>query len=287
MRKEEFLNEMPIRVHNINVTPPDDQISSFNNDDRALLNSEKALEKIKRIWNSSVAEVDLYTLDVKIDPEDALDIALSMHLKCLSDEENERIGQLGGAKGIKFDPNAISIILSNNEGADRLPLTGWIIAHRLYHCFQSDRVSKFHTANTIKGGPNLVMMLSKISEQYKGVMFDLENYCIEGEGRPYLNMWARGCLIGSSKACRDFKLNSGPELLPECFAQYMLRGRVTLRTLPAETFVVDVPGAGPLSFTPSRAQYKYCLSVVDHFERFLNEKFAELIAAARGRVVSL
>jgi len=272
MRFEDFLSEMPIRVNNLNVSP---DAKSFHADDKALLNSEKAIAKIKRIWKSSVADVDLYTLDVGLAPDHALSVALDGGGR----PEDHDAETLSGIEkhGVEFDPEAISVILTNNDGGGRLPLTGWIIAHRLYHCFQSARESIYHTANSEHLGPNLVLIAAKISEQLSGIMFDLENYSAD-----YVPRDLRAALMGSTKACRDNNLTSYYELIPECFAQYMLRGKVSLRDLPSKPFIVDGQ-----RFIPNEANYKYCNKLVRGFERFLNDNFHDLIEAAKGRVVAI
>lgn len=277
MKLHDIISEMPLRVHNLNVDK-NDPSSSFHADDRGIVNSFKGLEKIKRIWQSSVAEVDLYLLDVKMSPGDALDRALGTGFEAADGIRHY---------GVEFDPEAISVILTNNAGGGRLPLTGWIIAHRLFHCFQQYRSSEVHQANMDIGGKNLFELINVLYEQQKGVLFDLENYgvtSIAGGRHPdYLRRVFCASLIGSTKACRDFRLNDAGELLPECFAQYMLRGRVALRKLPRGKF--DTPN-GPL-WPSEQNDFDMIDHEVESFERFLNRKFAELIDAAKGRVVAI
>lgn len=266
---------MPISVHNINVDP-DAETSSFHKDDRGIINSPKAIKKIKKIWRSSVADVHVYTLDLKIDPDEALNLAIY---------GSYGDGELDMLKGIKFDPNVINAILTTNQGAERYPITGWMLAHRLFHCFQSDHYSEFHqSAISVDGADSPNRIVDQIFEQLGGVQFDLENYRItNGHYEDHLMKRYLSCLMGTTKACREFKLANASELLPECFAQYMLKGKVTLRPLPSEKFVIDGRSYYPLPET----DIAECNHVVKSFENFLNRYFPVLIERAKGRVVAL
>lgn len=268
---------MPISVHNINVDP-DAENSSFHKDDRGIINSPKAIEKIKKIWHSSVADVHLYTLDLGVDPDDALNLALYGGYDNFDDE-------LSVLKGIEFSPNAINVILTNNQGAERYPITGWMLAHRLFHCFQTERHTEYHQSMvSVDGADSPNRIVDQIFEQLGGIQFDLENYRItNGHYEDHITKLNLSCLMGTTKACREFKLANSSELLPECFAQYMLKGKVTLRPLPSEKFVIDGRAYRPLPDT----NLNYCNHVVESFESFLNRYFAVLIERAKGRVVAL
>lgn len=260
------LFEMPIRVNNLNVTD-DDSVSSFHPDDRKLLNSPKALRKISDRWGKSRHDVDLYLLNVGHDPEKSLDIALDQNYPD-DPEWNAILAQLD-SHGLTFDPKAISVILTNNSGGARLPLTSWIIAHRLYHTFQSDSRSQYHQANS--GSSSLTILTSKISTQLLAVLNDLTTmYRNDG-----IAMVTMAEMIGASRACREGNLNSTYELIPECFAQFILTGRVKLRPLGEE------------KFRHTGFSLDNCNKQVMAFERFLNREFETLLSMAQGRVVML
>jgi hypothetical protein len=265
MRINDLLQEMPIRVRNLNVTP-EGGVSSFYPDDRKILNSPKALKKISDRWGKSQADVDLYLLDVGVDPEKALDLALLGDIGLMSDDETDYIANLSKMKefDIQFDPKAISVILSNNSGAARFPLTAWMIAHRLFHTFQSDRSTQYHQSGKL---PHTVTV---ITDQINGVLFDLGNY------NPSVTRYDLVCLMGSSRACREGKLSNTFEFIPECFAQYILTGKVFLRPLPEEQYD-----------STSEYSLEWCNRQVKGLERFLNNIFAGMLNDAKGKIVAI
>ena len=278
---------MPIRVHNVNVDKDGEEVSSFHKDDRAILNSPKALEKIKRVWRSSVVDVDLYTLDVKLDTNVALSIAID---GAYFNDDHAHAHHLTGMDGIEFNPESINVIFSNNQGAERYPLTGWIIAHRLFHAFQSERWGKYHQADTarVKGETTPHQIVNAIFTQLSGILFDLENYEVtNGHYQDHLPKRDLAALMGTTKACREFRLSNSSEILPECFAQYMLKGKVTLRPLPSGKFRNgNETGFKFYEPTPD-TDIRFCNHVVKSFEDYLNLNFRKLIEAAKGRVVAL
>lgn len=262
MRIRDLL-EMPIRVTNINVTD-DGSASSFHSDDRKLLNSPKALRKISDRWGKSRFDVDLYLLNVGHDPEKSLDIALDQN-HASDPEWSATLAQLD-SYGLKFDPKAISVILTNNAGAARLPLTSWIIAHRLYHTFQSDSRSQYHN-NDAKTAASIMA----ITMQFRAVISDLVTMYSNGS----IVRKEMAEMIGASRACREGNLSAPNELIPECFAQFILTGRVKLRPL------------GEDKFRHTGFSLEDCNHQVMVFERFLNREFEALLSMAQGRVVML
>ncbi len=282
MREHEFVTEMPINVHNLNVGT-DDEASSFHSDDRKLLNSEKAIAKIKRVWHSSVVDVDLFTLDVKVSPEAALDIGIDGH----SFEDGVTLQDIERIKGLddivhhspQFDPNAISMVLTNNAGGERLPLTGWIIAHRLFHCLQMvSHVPGSGRGGTTSNSKSLYNAMMDVNIQYKAVIGDLKNVASSAYGI--------ACMIGSTKACRDGNLSHYEEFLPECFAQYMLRGKVTLRPFPSEDTTIIMRNQ-PVEVRINRANLLYGNRDIKSFEDYLNKAFAQIVNLAKGLVVAI
>jgi hypothetical protein len=245
MRYHELV-EMPL-----SITPLSDMggDSSFRPDDVRLVQNKKALEKIHRLWQSSVCDVNLYLVDLKIDPTSALSIAIGGDY----DGRQGVLASLSFLEGmIEPKPQNIGVIFTQNEGSARKPLTGWIIAHRMYHAFQNGRSGPFH--NAVSSGAYRLSgeasaALARTLSRLGGVFWDE-------------NPKSLACMIGTSKSCRDGTLNSQFELLPECFAQYMLRGAVRLNHIDEHR-------------------------IVEEFEQELNEIFATLINTAKGSIYAL
>ncbi len=245
MRKFIDIVEAPISVYNTNVEVEPFGKTSFHDDDRKLIHSEKAQNKVHRIWETSVVDVHMYLVDVKRTPDKAFyDI------------------QAGTAKyppNINATPGAITVVFSNNEGADRVPLTGWMIAHRLLHAIASDDRSEVNT------------FIRKLVDQQSGIMFDLKNY------NSNIMDWTLACAMGTSRAARNWNLTTATELLPEAFAQYILKGKVTLRELPEVIIYKDE------RYPCIQGNLDFCNRVVSSYADFLTKTMADIIEAAKGK----
>lgn len=222
----------------------DRSISSFHQDDQQLMNSPKALRKIEHVWRNSLIDIDLYLYDVGVDPDRALDAVYSNGL--ISRIRNRKIRNID--LGVEFSPDAISVILTNNAGINRIPLTGWMIAHRLFHTFE--------VAGKMTNNPMLAHIVNELFDITEDALFRIKSHV----NLPNLKLAAS---IGTTRACRNEALSSPYELVPECFAQYILTGSVRLNSTPETAKIVEL----------LRGYY------VDAFDQLLDE--------ARGKVVRL
>ena len=117
---ENALTEMPVRVTNINVPHPDEDVtSSFTDDDRKILHSDKARMKLDRVWKSSIVDVNLYTFDAEMSPDRALGNALNNYDPYSPEyrEARDLKKRLDTARSkIVLSPDTISVLLTNNYG---------------------------------------------------------------------------------------------------------------------------------------------------------------------------
>lgn len=267
--------EAPIDLHALDYPNVEGKPNSFRRDDQYLHSSPKHVEKIKQLWKSSVADVICYIVNVGVEPETALDIAQYGHDPY---GNNGRLGDLADLD-IKPTPGKITVIYTNNEGARRVPMTGWIIAHRLMHAFAF--ASEAQYGIRMKGGYDdrepFKDKLEAIAVQYKAVMGDLKGiYAYELGWIDYAHT------IGSTRACRDGNLSNSQEFLPEHFAQYMLRGKVTLNPLPPAIKSTDGQ-----TYSCTQGNLNFANKEVQAFEDYLNREFPKLIELCKGRIFSI
>ena len=111
---------------------------------------------------------------------------------------------------IQPDDDKISVLVTNNTGSPKYPLTPWIIAHRMSHAIWRD--IGFDT--------------------YQHSMFQMTN--LLGQNALY-SKWF-GCTIGTTRSCRQRTLAITIELYHELFAQCLLTGRVRLKHIENRVF---------------------------------------------------
>jgi hypothetical protein len=125
---------------------------------------------------------------------------------------------------------SINIVMTNNDGADRFPLTPWILCHRVVHSFfdGENSVTSFNPMEEVKNryltmGNNFLSYLSKYAidlavEEKSGVSLD----------DSFNNLVAKICNFRSAK--NKLIIRKG-ELFIELFVQYILEGKVTFNKL--------------------------------------------------------
>ena len=142
----------------------------------------------------------------------------------------ERAAEIIGAERVeKLNPNSITVIFTNNVTNQRnyIPLTGWIMAHRISHIFHFSR-----------------------NEEARKVYLDLERYVFKGMMKDILNImglneysipsidmlnmknyqWLMAKLFTMGSARRG-KLTNTLDGGGELIAQYLLSGKITFNRL--------------------------------------------------------
>jgi len=117
--------------------------------------------------------------------------------------------------GLDLEPadDKLSLLITNNVGSPKYPLTPWIIAHRISHSIWRD-----HTFN-----------------YFWPMMRNFDDIIGENAfmGR---SKWF-GCAIGTMRSCRNRTLAATSEIFHELFAQCLLTGRVDLQHIENRVLV--------------------------------------------------
>ncbi|RYF11267.1 MAG: hypothetical protein EOO77_19735 [Oxalobacteraceae bacterium] len=218
---EAVLEEMPIQ--SITRLGDWDKSSSFRDGkDRKLLTSEKAIQKMKAMWKYpdevdynilliNNAEANRHT-EVGVVPRDKL---ASMFPKTISAIEP------------LLRDDQVNIIFTNNKGAARVPLTGWVMAHRFGHAMQRFGTS-YYFDEAVK---ELDKALGELMVHYGARPNDKASF-----RRPSaLNSTnSRGLLhaLCTFRSAREKKLRNSMEAVHELFAQYIFTGRIKFNPIP-------------------------------------------------------
>lgn len=263
--------------------------SVWRPDDRGILNSPKGKAKLERTWTTSVADLHVIFADPNVSRDDVL-----------TDVSYGSASQKATAfQGIEVEkkPDVITLIMSNNEGSERYPLTAWMIAHRLYHAFEiGDNTSAgdydeslesgvWHLAQTVDQKMRHAFYTLRLGEPLKltndnGVFYN-HKFTPDTKTIPEKAIGRLFGSIGRSKACRDFNLTLYGEMINECFAGYILGGSITLKRFRSE----ETTPMGVFYFEPEKLQKVN--EAIDVFEETMRDVFPKIIDRAKGRVFSL
>jgi len=205
--------------------------SSFTNKaDRALVTHPVAVQKVKDFFKNTSANFDLYFVNTKYARKftelgEVKESFIFDELKITADQ----------LKDGKINNNNITVFFTNNKGAERAPLTPWIMGHRFGHVIRNIYAWK-DTLN-----PWVEKTLDNILKQY-GVNKSgrYEDYNYYGNERNRINKkrdydvaMRHLCeTIGTFKSARDKNLRNHYEFFYELFTQYLKDGSIKFNPLP-------------------------------------------------------
>ncbi len=223
------LEEMPISA--ISHLGDWNKGSSFRSaQDRKLLTNDKAITKIKTMWrypdevNYNIllinnAEANLHTEVGLVKPEG------NSPYDCLPAMFPKTIGQIQPL--LKGDH--VNIIFTNNKGSERVPLTGWVMAHRFGHAISRGTSSHYFT----EAEKTFERYLTDLVEQYR--LTPNNKLTFGGRSPRILASTNTRSLISSIctfKSARDNNLRNSMEAMFELFAQYIITGKCVFNDIP-------------------------------------------------------
>jgi hypothetical protein len=199
--------------------------SSFTNKvDRALVTNPTSVQKVKDFFQNTEVDFDFYFVNSK-EARKYTELG-EVKESFIYDKLNIKPEQL---KDGRINRDAITVFFTNNKGGERLPLTAWIIAHRLGHVLRRQHNWDKELAPWVEG------KLARILETY-GIAQVHRNYYDDGNYRrfrEYQLATRHLCeTIGTFKSARDKNLREEFEFLYELFAQFLKNGSVKFNPLP-------------------------------------------------------
>jgi hypothetical protein len=200
----------------------DKRSSSFTDKrDRRLVTSETSVKRLKNLFEKTTEDFYFYMVNTK-EARDHTEIGFV-------DNEWLEKNMPAVAPHIEDHDDGITVIYTNNKGAEKIPMTPWIVAHRMAHAFSRYERS-FNRMNL-----RHITEYSTAEEAINGITKDIlrNNYGYHGEMRD------AGLLrkkffeeIGTFRSARKKKLRADFEFLNELFAQYLITGEVEFNPLP-------------------------------------------------------
>lgn len=189
-----------------------------------MLTSRKSVEKIKRQWENTPYDFDLYFVnDKRVNKSEFREIG-EKSLEFVRDKLKITPEEIP-------DPSEdrITVIYTGNFGDARYMASGWILAHRFGHALNRSRDSSGWAWKDFTD--NLLKKFTYLLKEVYGI--DIVSGFPYRESRiseKILKFAAQQ--IGTMKSARDNKLNNWYEFAYELLAQYMLTGKIQFNPLP-------------------------------------------------------
>lgn len=204
------LQEMPINKFQLlgQWGPDAKRAYGYNKQDTGILQNPQAVQKIHRLWNNTKEKFDLY------------------FIRSNKARKQVEVGEVTpewvkNNLDVDIQPNddAITIIFTQNTGAEKIPMTAWTIAHRLGHAIRRDDIFSQY-------------FYKEVIDDFRQILKD-----VYGKQKTYMQndddeLYALANAVGTMKSIRQNNLRNFYEFIYELVAQYIITGHVKFNQLP-------------------------------------------------------
>lgn len=261
--------------------------SSFRHEqDRKILTNPRAQEQIKHKWSKTIVPFSMYFVN---SPEANRFTEIGeVDSEWLANKMPKTFAQ------INIRDDAVNVIFTNNKGDQRVPMTAWIIAHRLGHA--TDRKEGARESEEQQEIRDMVFRyISPIFRDGYGYdYFPDSERRYAGKYRYSASTWeahrrseqilvAFFEAIGTMRSARSKKLRNQFEFFHELFAQYIITGKITFNDLPRHLSFGRF-GNNRLSFKGGPGDYEYYNDQLQGLAEALGDYFNALMYSLVGRI---
>jgi hypothetical protein len=280
-------------IEDLNLIGNWDKSSSFNQaQDRKILSNPRAQEHLKHKWAKTVVPFNMYF----VNSPGAAKVAETGEVdQAWIDEKLPKI-----AAQIHLRDDAVNVIYTNNRGDERLPMTAWIIAHRLGHATNRPGNYNYQTQTSEpqvweqQEVKDLIFAyLAPIfrdgygydyfpdsERRYEKKQSNFANPTNANRSEQILLAFFEA--IGTMRSARSKNIRQYFEFYYELFAQYIITGKVTFNPLPKRLSFGRF-GQDGLSFKGSEHDYAYYNDQLQGLAEALGDYFDTLMHALVGR----
>lgn len=270
-----------------------DKNSSFRNaQDRKLLTNPKAIAKMKSQWkHPSETFFNILLLNVPLSGTAAYNMteygyADIDHLEDnLTASEANVKAQVWEQVRDALDMEKANIIYTGNNGQARVPMTGWIMAHRLGHALQaSKRRTNPYSNTTLDGASHYFSEGAKLFETTMAqIMKDFYGIASKNKHMP---LGINGPVVGfmrevcKTRTAREKTLTRPYEVIYESLAQYMFTGKVTFNAPPRQFKY----GPSYYNFRGDDGDYAYAAQLLEDLGEQMSDYFDTALRQCEGKI---
>lgn len=285
--KKWLLHEMPITSFNkVGDWGEDDPKRGWDKPSIGILNNERGVQKIIDAWKNSPVDFDLYFVKQK-----------GAWMQKFEGEVTEQWVKENLNLDIKPRGNSISVIFTQNQGGLTVPMTAWIIAHRLGHALEAgSRRSQMFSKGSSPGTYSYMEAQIRqdfiyLLEEVFGIEKPYSGFNTTGRGSD-IDKWMLKLMsaVGTMKSARNNKVANTAEFIHELFAQTIINGKVKFGSFPKQLVAKYAWGR------PSDARYSSARdddiyqadldsrleAMADHYTHMVNQVLKEAV----GRMFS-
>lgn len=186
---------------------------AFDRPSIGILTSPSGVKKIKNMWKKLDHSVDVYVLR-SVEGKDHVEYGM-VDPQFVKDKLK---------LDIELDPEAITIIFTNNVASEKIPLTGWTLAHRFGHSLRRRNGLLINPKNSY----TFFDSFNQIQKTLDDILREMSKvYRIQLNDTNIRRMYYH---IGKFKSARDRNIPRLSEFIYELIAQHIIQGGVIFNT---------------------------------------------------------
>ena len=217
--KNFILSEMPISKFQLmgQWGPEAKRKYGYSAKDTGILENPKAVEKIHKHWSNIKNNFDLY------------------FLRSYAGMKHVEVGEVKplwilNNLGVSIEPkeDTITVIFTNNTGAEKIHLTAWAMAHRLGHAIRRDNVFENYFRKEINKD------FEEILKYAYGLDINNKDFYYQNDYFSKYEKYMKAIFlaVGKMKSARENILRNSNEFIYELVAQYIITGKIIFNDLP-------------------------------------------------------
>jgi hypothetical protein len=261
-----------------------DRRSSFGDIDRKLLTSPKGVEKIRRQWENTPYNFDMYLVnDPRVNKSRFREVGI-VNMDFVRNEMGITPEEIPDP-----DRNTITIIYTSNTGAERYMASGWILAHRLGHAIArgNDYIAKIWGEFINRLRRRVASILDRVYniDTYPKRFDFSSRFDSEGERKREKILKYVAQQLGTMKSARENKIRNWFEFAYELLAQYLLTGSIKFNPLPKQLLVGYGPyGRKQIRYSRDEELLEEINRDLEDFAITIQSELEDLLDAAVGSV---
>lgn len=189
---------------------------------------------------------------------------------------------------IKGSDDAITVIFVGNFGAEKVPMTPWIMAHRIGHAIQASQFKTRTTGAWKRAENHFFKTINEILGDYYAKPVDYTyNMRSNKTDFAYLSRAEYNALfnkIGTQRSSRSGQINRPYEFLYEIFTQYIATGHVRLNPLPNLVGYGKKVFGRPTQYLRSDMDAVEASQITETLARDMEHHFNEVLSEAVGKI---
>lgn len=291
---KQFLIETPIA--NYDTVGDFSRGSSFTHKgDRALVTNPRTVEIVKKKFNNTEHVFNFVFVNTK-EARNFTEVGVVKDgiywvKKNLGPDVAKKINDYGDSA------DAITVIFTNNKGVERIPLTGWMMAHRIGHAARRTDGANDRRSQYMEASNTLVRSFAEIMEIYgardvpnNDMNMTMRGYSYNGsrEGdlrtkQLMMKQWFQQ--VATFRSARKEIIRDWFEVLNELIAQYLTTGKIKFNK-PPRRFVVNSKGGQKRYYGISGDdEYAEACEMVDGLARTMEYMIDDIFSTLYGSIL--